>query len=484
MPPREGLTREPAVLLLATMNGCVEWLREVGQELIGAIGLSVKGGCLGAALSWCGAAEDWPRFLGPKGDGSSSETNLVGQWSSSGPRRLWSLPVGTGYSAPSVQGSRLVLHHRRGNEEIVECFDYPSARSLWRHASPTSFVDPYGYNNGPRATPWLTTNRCYTFGAEGLLLCLDLETGREVWSCNTAQIWAIPQAFFGVGSSPVLEGDRLLVMVGGQPNSGVVAFDATRGRVLWESVGQSNWEGQPMLGWPGERNVLWREADRQASYASPVIATVHGERVAFCLMRQGLVALAAETGHVYFSRWFRARVQESVNAANPVVVGNRVFFSAAYYRVGSVLLQVERDLHRFTEVWQSTVLESHWGTPVYHEGYLYAFSGRNEPDARLRCVEFETGKLMWERDESWRRGSRAPSVYGRGSILLADGKLIVLGEGGLLGLFRVDHREPQELARFQVPELSYPCWTGPVLSGRKLVLRSEDRLIGFDLARD
>jgi outer membrane protein assembly factor BamB len=243
--------------------------------------------------------------------------------------------VGTGYSAPSVLGKRMVLHHRQGNEEIVECFEFTSARSLWRHATATAFVDPYGYNNGPRSTPWLTTNRCYTFGAEGLLLCLDLRTGRQIWSRQTSRDWTIPEAFFGVGSSPVLESDRLLVMIGGQPNSGMVAFDAESGRSLWENVGLASWQGQPMLGWRGERTVVWRETDKQASYASPVVATVQGERVAFCLMRQGLVALDPGTGRVHFSRWFRAQVEQSVNAANPVVVGDLVFFSAAYYALAN-----------------------------------------------------------------------------------------------------------------------------------------------------
>jgi outer membrane protein assembly factor BamB len=457
-----GLTRGVRAFLLLRMS---RWL---------SIGLGV------AASGW-GIAADWPRFLGPNGDGTSPETELLDAWPAAGPERIFSVAVGTGYSAPAVLGRRLVLHHRRDDREIVECFELPSARSMWQHSASTSFVDPYGYNNGPRSTPWLTTNRCYTFGAEGLLLCLDLETGREVWSRQTSQDWNVPEAFFGVGSSPVLEGTRLLVMVGGQPDAGMVAFDAETGCPLWESVGRSNWEGQPMRGHPGERPVVWRETDKQASYASPVVATVHGERLAFCLMRQGLVALDPASGKVCFSRWFRARVEESVNAANPVVVGDEVFLSAAYYRVGSVLLRVDRNLRGFTELWQDTVLEAHWSTPIHHEGYLYAFSGRNEPDARFRCVELRSGTLRWERDEGWRRGPRQPAAYGRASAILADGKLVVLGEGGLLGQFAVDPRQPRELARFQVPELSYPCWTGPVLSDRRLFLRSEDRLICFDL---
>ena len=445
-------------------------------------------------------AAGWPQFLGPHANGISDETNLLDRWPSSGPPQVWEKKIGTGYSAPSVRDSRLVLHHRIGGEEIVEAFDADTGKSLWRYAYPSSFTDPFGYNNGPRCTPLLTTDRCYTFGAEGKLLCLELATGKMVWERDTARDWDVPEAFFGVGSTPILEGNLLIVMIGGQPNSGVVALNAETGKTVWESVGEKNWQGQRMIGWPGEPPVKWMNHWKQASYATPVAATIQGRRQIFCLMRQGLVSLDPKTGAVNFSRWFCAQVNESVNAANPVVVGDQVLISGAYYRVGSVLLRVKPDGKRFEEVWRSPrelrendpktgglvepVLEIHWSTPIYHDGYLYALSGRNEPDARFRCVEFKTGKLMWDRDESWRAHSTPqPKVYGRGSLIMADGKLIVLGEGGLLGLFKVNPQPQEELARFQLPQLHYPCWAGPVLANKKLYLRSEDRLVCLNLAK-
>ena len=130
------------------------------------------------------------------------------------------------------------------------------------------------------------------------------------------------------------------------------------------------------------------------------------------------------------------------------------------------------------------MLEVHWSTPICHDGFLYAFSGRNEADARFRCVELKIGKLMWDRDERWRSHSTpTPPVYGRGSCIQADGKLIVLGEGGLLGLFKLNPLRPEEVCRYQVPQLHYPCWAAPVLSHKLLYLRSEDRLVCLNLAR-
>ncbi len=427
---------------------------------------------------------DWPRFLGPEGTGFSTETGLLDRLPTNGPPILWERAVGTGYGAPSVWGRQVVLHHRQGNEEIVETFDAASGRPGWRQAAPSFFQDPYGYNNGPRCTPLLTSNRVFTFGAEGRLQALERETGKRLWERETGKEFEVPPAFFGVGSTPVLEGGRLLVMVGGQPSSGMAAFDPETGRTLWQNVGETNWAGQPMRGWPGEPLVRWQRAEKQASYASPVPATFHGRRHVLCLMRQGLVSVDPAHGAVNFSFWFRSRLNDSVNAANPVVHGDLILVSAAYYRVGSVLLRVRPDGRGVDEVWRGISMEAHWTTPLLIDGALYAFSGRNEPDAVLRCVDFLTGKVRWERDERWPpHSSRQPPVFGRGSMIHADGKLIALGEGGMLGLFQPSAKECVELGRWQVPGLGYPCWAAPVLADRRLYLRSEDRLVCLDLGK-
>lgn len=427
-------------------------------------------------------AADWPRFLGPNDNGTSPETGLLDSFPADGPPILWQNKIGTGYSAPSVRDGKLVLYHRLGNEEVVEAMDPASGKPIWRQANPTTYIDPFGYNNGPRCTPLLTADRGYTFGAQGVLSCLNLADGQVVWRRDTAKEFTIPEAFFGVGSTPLLEGDKLIVMVGGQTNSGVVAFDAATGKTLWESVGEASWTGQAMHGWPGERTVSWKAWDKQASYSSPVAATMHGRRVVFCLMRQGLVALDPATGKVFDSFWFRATVEDSVNAINPVVAGHHIFISAAYYKVGSVLLEMTADL-KFKEAWRSTVAEIHWTTPILNEGQLFAFSGRNEPDARFRCVEFATGNLKWERNEAWRKGLSPPDKFGRGSAILADGKLIALGEAGLLGLFKPNPEKLEEVSRWQVPGLRYPLWAAPVLADKRVYLRSEDRLVCLDFAR-
>ena len=440
-------------------------------------------------------ADDWPEFMGPARNQVSAETGLIAALPVGGPPLAWEKAVGKGYSAPSVRGGKLVVHHRVGSEEIVEACDAKSGLTLWKYAYPSDYRDPFGYNNGPRCTPLLTADRCYTFGAEGVLLCLDMAAGKKVWRRDTAADFEVPEAFFGAGSSPVLEDGLLIVQVGAQPDSGVVAFDAATGKTVWEAVGEKSWSGVPMTAWPGSRTVVWNRNDptfeKQASYCTPVAATIHGQRHILVCTRQGLVSLDPKTGAVNFSFWFRARQNETVTAMTPVVHGDLVLLSNCYYRTGSVCLRVKADGKAVEEVWRGLQLEVHWTRPVLEKGMLYAFSGRNEPDARFRCVELATGDVKWDRTEGWPNGShakpgagdKAPDVFGRGAAILADGKLIVLGEAGLLGLFKPNPGKVEELARWQVPQMHYPCWAAPVLANRLLYLRDEDHLVCYDLAK-
>ncbi len=442
--------------------------------------------------------DDWPRFLGPLETGVSSETGLLKEWPEDGPPLLWSHKVGTGYSAPSVRGNRLVVHHRIGNEEIIQCFRADTGEPLWKHAYGSRYQDPYGYNNGPRCTPLLTADRCFTFGAEGKLICVELATGKPVWVRDTKADFTVPQEFFGVGATPILEGDKLIVLVGGQPNSGVVAFDAHNGETLWESVGKQTWDGaetripnKPTYEWTGEEKVV--------SYSSPIAATIHGKRHVLCLMRQGLVSVDPETGAENFHYWFRSRTHDSVNAARPVVVGDTILLSAAY-RVGSALLKVAEDGRSVEEVWSDPRnLLTHWSTAIHHDGHYYGFSGRHEQQGELRCIKADTGKVVWQTN-GWGRGldalARGPNgtvldaetrqpipwpFYGRGSAILADGKFIILGERGTLALAEADANEWKEISRCSAPLMHYPCWAAPVLSRGRLYLRCEDALVCLDL---
>lgn len=442
--------------------------------------------------------EDWPCFLGLTHDGISRETGLLDVWPAEGPPLVWEADVGTGYSAPSILGNRLVLHHRQGGNEVIECFDAQTGDSLWNQSYPSDFVDPYGYNNGPRCSPILTADRCYTLGAEGKLTCVQLASGDIVWQRDLLNDFNVPEGFFGVGATPILEGDRLIVLVGGQPNSGVVAFSTSNGETLWESVGQETWDGVE-TGWSSEPNYEWTGDEMVVSYSSPIAATIHGKRHILCLMRQGLVSVDPADGSEHFKFWFTSRSYESVNAARPVVVDDTVMISAAYL-VGSACLRIGEDGGIDEVVWQdSRNLLTHWSTAHYLDGCYLGFSGRHENEGTLTCIDASTGEVKW-RTSGWENEDNlrqrptgeiydaitgetlsAWPFYGRGSAILADGKFIVLGERGTLALVEADTSEWKEISRCQAPRMHYPAWTAPVLSRGRLYLRCEDALVCLDL---
>lgn len=442
--------------------------------------------------------EDWPIFLGPRETGVSGETGFAEKWPDAGPPVIWEKTVGTGYSAPSILGDKLVLHHRVGRQEIVECMRADDGQHLWEVKYESNFRDPYGYNNGPRCSPLLYGDRCYTFGAEGKLLCLKLETGEQLWMRDTFEDFEVPQAFFGVGCTPILENGKLIVLVGGQPNSGVVAFDPDTGATLWEAVGKQTWDGCP-TGENESDRYRWTGEEMVVSYSSPIAATILGKRHLLCLTRQGLVSLDPSDGSERFHYWFRSAAYESVNAARPLVVGDKILISAAY-RVGSALLQVAPEGDAFTEVWRDRRnLLTHWSTPIHVDGSVYGFSGRHEQEGELRCIDLETGRVNWKtkgyagalsdlrqdgtgRIINGKTGKTIPfPFYGRGSKIQVEDKFIVLGERGTLALVKVDPEQWHEISRASYDQIDYPAWTAPVLSRKRLYLRDEDSLICLEL---
>ena len=159
-----------------------------------------------ARLSAAELVEDWPQFLGPRGNNTSRETGLLDKFPKDGPPLVWQRDIGTGYSAPSVRGELLVLHHRVKDEEVVEAMHPATGKPAWRYAYPSRYQDPYGYNNGPRCTPLLTKTRVYTLNPEGKLFCLDLVSGKQIWARDCSKDFQIPddENFFGVGCTPIL----------------------------------------------------------------------------------------------------------------------------------------------------------------------------------------------------------------------------------------------------------------------------------------
>ena len=421
---------------------------------------------------------DWIDFPGPGGEPVSPETHLLKEWGAEGPRLVWELEAGRGYSSPAIQGERLLYFHRVGDEERVECLHPESGALYWRFAYPTDYRDSYGYSDGPRASPVIDGERVYTYGAQGRLHCLELATGQPIWRRALSDEFDVPQDFFGVVSTPVVHGELLIVHVGAPGGPCVIALDKLTGALRWTA---------------GER---WT-----AGYSTPRIGNVHGRPRCFVFAggksrppHGGLLALDPDTGEIDFRFPWRSRSYESVNASVPVLVGDQVFISASY-DTGGALLDLKPE-GGYEVAWTSMALGTHFNTAVHKDGYLYGFDGRNEPDASLVCLELAGGKEMWrtvlEWDETYelhgRTKPRPMSVY-RGMLLAVDGDFLCLGERGHLLWLELTPRGHRELARSWL-FAAHETWTPPVLSrgllyicqnARDFVRGGPPRLLCYDL---
>jgi outer membrane protein assembly factor BamB len=421
---------------------------------------------------------DWPCFLGPAGDSTSPEKGIVSPWPKYGPRLVWEQKLGIGYSMPVISHGRLFLFDRSRNRCRLRCWKSETGEELWSFDYATDYKDKYGYNGGPRCSPTVDGDRVYTYGPEGMLYCVRAENGKVAWKVDTAADFGVVQNFFGVGSTPVVEGDLVIVQVGGSPpGSGALPFDEIKGNGSGV-VAFDKYTGK----------VKWRVSDELASYASPKLVTIGKRRWCLVFARGGLIGLEPATGKVDFHFPWRARDFESVNAANPVVVGQRVLLTECY-GPGSALLEIKPGGYR--EVWtdaekgaRSKSLQCHWMTPIHVGGYVYGSSGRHTNDAELRCIELATGKVIWRE-----RGLT------RSSLLLVDNHFICLGEDGKLRLLRVNPKKYDEVSSVELkpldkdgkpaadaePFLVEPCWAAPILSNGLLYVRGKDRLVCLEL---
>ena len=385
---------------------------------------------------------DWPQFLGPQRSGVYGGPAISGSWPASGPPVLWRKPVGEGFSGTVVQGGRLILFHRLEDRERVECLQAESGRPLWKYDYPTHYRDDFGFDGGPRATPSIWEGKVYTFGAQGVLHCLDLESGRKVWSLETHEKFGVRKGFFGAACSPLVEDGRLFLNVGGRDQAGLVAFDARTGRVLWTAT------------------------DDEASYSSPAMATLGGRRQVLFLTRTGLVSADPESGEVLFRFRWRARSRASVNAATPLAAGASIFLSSSY-GTGAVQLRVKGS--ELETVWSSDEsLSNHYSTSVIRGGHLFGFHGRQEYGQSLRCVALETGRVLWSRD-----GVAA------GTVSLAGDRLVVLKQDGELLLVAASPRAFRLIAKARI--LAPTVRAYPALAGGRLFARNQKELVAVDL---
>ena len=379
-------------------------------------------------------AEDWPNFLGPRHDGTSRENGVNLQWPAQGPPVIWRKEIGTGYSSPVVAGEDLILMHRIGDEEIVECFHADTGASKWQTRYPTDYVCQYEYSNGPYSTPAIVGDRVFAWSAEGALRSLDRATGEVIWRRDLNQDYAADLEMFPVAGSVFVNDGRIFLNVGGPDGAGIVALNEQTGETLWTAT------------------------DDGAGDATAVVATIHGRDYLLMFTAEGLVSLDPATGQVHWQTPFRARAADTSNATTPAIWKDLVLVSA--YKAGSLCLRIHPD-GTHEELWRERRnLMCQYQNMIAIDGYVYAFSAH---DHTLRCVQMETGEVQWKWEPEHRRGQ----------MLAVGNRLVFIFEAGHLATVDVSPEGWKVRSITSQPIIADRCFSSPALSRGRLYLRSD-----------
>jgi outer membrane protein assembly factor BamB len=387
------------------------------------------------------AAGDWPCWRGRHFDGISRETGLLKKWPEKGPRVLWRAKLSGGFSSVAVVGGRLyTLTAKDKKEEVVVCLDAASGKEVWQYRYPCDYdrlvTLRENYDSGPRATPAVDGPFVYSIGTGGTVLCLECATGKKVWQRDLTEMADRKCPPQGHCSSPLVVGDHVYVHPGGSRGNSIAALDKRTGKTVWQAL------------------------DDEPSYASPVPVTVQGTTQIVYFTGQAVVGIAPSDGKLLWRvPW---ETSPAIHGATPIGADGQVFISSNY-GTGAGLLRLKKG-GGAEVVWKSRTMQNQYATSVLYRGAVYGFSG-----FRLCCVDFATGKLLWSK-----------SGLGKGSLLLADGHLIVLCERGELLLVEATPKGYVEKARGK-PFDKGPWCSVPVLAGGRLYLRNERLLLALDL---
>ena len=417
---------------------------------------------------------DWVTFLGPTGDGKSSETGILKDWSEGKLRIVWRAKTGDGYGMGSVANGRFYHFGRYGDQATLKCLNAETGKQLWEFAYESNYVDLFQYDGGPRASPVVDDGLVYVYGAEGMLYCLDAISGKERWNLNTGKRFGVIQNFFGVASTPVVYDDLLIVMVGGSPDESKDVAPRALDQVVPNGTGLIALDKKT-----GE--FKYKTINDLASYCSLKLTTLNDRPTLLAWMRDSLYAVDPVDGEVRFEFPWRARILESVNASTPVIRDNQILISECYGK-GSVLLSSKPDTQPAV-IWKDEnvrgkSLESHWNTPILVGDSLFGCSGRHSAQAELRCVDWATGKVRWRK-----RGLT------RSSLTFIDGHFIVVGEQGQFLLIEATSEEYKVVTQYEPGEgdnrvkFRSPCWSAPIVSHGLLYVRGKDELVCFELIK-
>jgi len=378
-------------------------------------------------------ADDWPNWRGPRHDGISTEKGFKTTWTEA-PKMLWEHPIGSAFSAFSVVGTKAYTCGTRAKMQVLYCFGVDVGKPIWEVPFEKELKERQG-GDGTRSTPTVNDGRVYVFGAHGLLLCVDAETGKEIWKhqYNNKPHWAY-------SGSVLIEGD-LAIVSPGKSDGALLALDKKTGKVVWTC------------------------GDEPAGYTTPYPFTFEGKRYVTVLMAKSAIIAEVATGKKVCSiPW---TTDYDVNASALIYHEGHLFISTGYNTgAGLYKLAMEGDQIKATRLWFSKVLLTKFTSCVLADGTLYAGD-----QGAIKCVDFMTGKQIWQE----RR-------YPNASVLLANDQMIIFTEDGALMIAKASRDGLKPTAKAEI--LNGRCWTIATLSNGKLFVRNLEKAACVGLRPD
>jgi outer membrane protein assembly factor BamB len=390
-------------------------------------------------------AADWSQYRGAAGDGVSQETL---KWNAAGLKSVWKTPSVGGFSSLSVAGGRaftLCLRDLDGaSQEFLTVQDAASGKELWAAPLTVAKYDKGGEDgttenkggDGPRSTPVVAGNTVFVLSSQLALRAFDVGTGAPRWTVDIKANHEGRNIQWQNAASPLLEGG-LLFVGGGGPGQSLLAVDPASGKVVWKAF------------------------DEKITHATPVAATIHGQRQVIFFLQSGLLSVEPRTGRELWRYNFPYKVS---TAASPVVSGDIVYCSAGY-GVGAGAVRIAKAGAGFTatEIYRmpgNQPLANHWSTPVVKDGYMYGmFQFKEYGKGPVKCVNIATGEVKWTKEG-----------FGPGHVVLMGNEVVALSDAGEIVRFAAEPSAYKELSRQKV--LEGKCWTTPSISGGRLFVRS------------
>ncbi|MGB0583155.1 MAG: PQQ-binding-like beta-propeller repeat protein, partial [Limisphaerales bacterium] len=367
-------------------------------------------------------ADDWPIYRGPNHNGISQETGWKSAWTNP-PEILWRAKVGMGHSSFSVAKGKVYTLGNSANQDTVYCFDAGSGKQIWKHTYPADKGAKF-YPGGTHSTPTVdpATDTVYVLGKQGQLHALDAADGSVKWFKNVVRELGLGRrdiGTWGLGGSPLIIGERLYLNAG----AGGACFNKKDGRVIWRSRGKSG-------------------------FSTPLPYSAGGKQALAFFTARSVTGVDAQSGRPLWS--FPWTTQYDVNAVDPVFTSGNTLFISSAYNVGGGMYAIRQTTGR--SVWRNKNMINHFNSCVYLDGHLYGIHGHaDKTRGELRCLEARSGRVVW-----------SERSVGLGSLMVADGKLVIISEMGTLMIADASPKGFRTSGRMQA--LGPKCWAAPVLA--------------------